>query len=369
MSDEHNARSPLAPNIDRIDPHRIKKLLQTWGADLGFDSLDVCDTALADDERRLAEWVGQGLHADMAYMTKHGSKRTRPAELIPGTVSVISARINYLTDPNHHVAKTLENTDIGYISRYALGRDYHKLIRKKLQKLAKRLTEEIGPFGYRVFTDSAPVMERALARKAGLGWVGKHTNLIDRHTGSWFFIGEIYTDLKLPINLQESKNYCGSCTACIDICPTQAIVRPYVVDATRCISYQTIENKGSIPISLRAGIGNRIFGCDDCQLACPWNRYAKLATEAGFEPREQLADIDLLTLFSWSEDEFLANTEGSAIRRISHQQWLRNIAVAIGNAEKQPRYAAALRARLSEAKPPLKEHIEWALDKQTSIKL
>ena len=365
MSNEHNAAPQLDSKIDSIDPLRIKKLLQTWGTELGFDRLDVCDTDLGDDERRLAEWIAQGMHADMAYMTKHGTKRTRPAELVPDTISVISTRINYLTEPNQRALEALEKRDLGYISRYALGRDYHKLIRKKLQKLAQRLMEEIGPFGYRVFTDSAPVMERALARKAGLGWVGKHTNLIDRHTGSWFFIGEIYTDLKLPVNSLEPKNYCGSCTACIDICPTQAIVAPYIVDATRCISYQTIENKGAIPISLRADIGNRIFGCDDCQLVCPWNRYAKLATETAFKPREQLASIDLVSLFNWSEEEFLANTEGSAIRRINHQQWLRNIAVAIGNAEKSPRYVMALKQRLGDAKAPLKEHIEWALNRQT----
>ncbi|MGR8947057.1 MAG: tRNA epoxyqueuosine(34) reductase QueG [Gammaproteobacteria bacterium] len=366
MSNDYDAESKNDDStINNVDPHDIKRLLQTWAEELGFDQLNVADVNLSRDEQRLSDWVAAGLHADMGYMSKHGTKRTRPEELVPGTVSVISVRINYLPEPNHRAIKALENKDIGYISRYALGRDYHKVIRKKLKKLADRLAERVGPFGHRVFTDSAPVLERALARKAGLGWVGKHTNLIERHNGSWFFIGEIYTDLALPFNTEESQNYCGSCTACLDICPTQAIVAPYVVDAYRCISYQTIENKGPIPVVLRADIGNRIFGCDDCQLVCPWNRYAKLATEASFEPREQLKDADLLTLFNWSEQEFLANTEGSAIRRINHEQWLRNVAVAIGNASKNSRYVAPLKQRLVSASAMLKEHLEWALNKQT----
>ena len=350
--------------LSSLDGDQVKQSLQSWSRELGFQQLDISDVELAEDERKLNDWLDRGMHADMDYMGAHGTKRTRPAELVPGTLSVISVRINYLTEPNALAAEALQRTEQGYISRYALGRDYHKLIRKKLQKLANKLHELIGPFGYRVFTDSAPVMERALARKAGLGWVGKHTNLIERHTGSWFFLGEIYTDLALPLSNTQSGNYCGSCTACLDICPTQAIVAPYVVDARRCISYQTIENKGLIPEELRSGIGNRIFGCDDCQLVCPWNRYAKLSTESAFAPRAWLKNIDLLELFAWSEAQFDKNTQGSAIRRISYEQWLRNLAIAIGNAPKKAQYTSALKARLDKASPMLKEHLEWARTRQ-----
>ena len=349
---------------DPPNPNQVFQLLQTWALELGFQQLAISDAELDDDEKKLAQWLDQGLHADMAYMHEHGTKRTRPAELVPGTISVITARINYLTEPNSAAASALERPHLGYISRYALGRDYHKLIRKKLQKLASRLSQLIGPFGYRVFTDSAPVMERALARKGGLGWVGKHTNLIERHTGSWFFLGEIYTDLRLPIRHAESPNYCGSCTACLEVCPTQAIIAPYVVDARRCISYQTIENKGVIPLTLRKNIGNRIFGCDDCQLVCPWNRYAKLSTEPAFAPREWLKNITLLELFSWTEAQFDKNTRGSAIRRISYEQWQRNLAIAMGNASPDPMYSEALKARLDNASLMLKEHLEWALKAQ-----
>ncbi|MEM7465278.1 MAG: tRNA epoxyqueuosine(34) reductase QueG [Pseudomonadota bacterium] len=345
-------------------PYAVKQQLQNWATDLGFQQLDIANTELTQDEERLRQWLQNGLHADMDYMAAHGTKRTRAAELVEGTICVISARMNYLTQPNQSALKSLQRQNMGYVSQYALGRDYHKLLRKKLQKLASRLTDLIGPFGYRVFTDSAPVMERAFARKAGLGWTGKHTNILERHTGSWFFLGEIYTDLNLPINRHETKNYCGSCTACIDVCPTAAIVRPYVVDARRCISYQTIENKGTIPVELRNSIGNRIFGCDDCQLYCPWNRYAKLAVEPAFAPRENFRNADLLASFGWSEPEFLKKTEGSAIRRINHQQWLRNIAVAIGNAPANQKYINALKERLDTAAAILKEHIEWALNAQ-----
>ena len=355
--------SPITAS-QAIDAKQIKQQLQVWALALGFQQLDISNTTLDEDEQRLQNWLDNGMQADMTYMAAHGIKRTRPAELVPGTISVISVRINYLTEPNANATKALRNTEQGYISRYALGRDYHKLIRKKLQKLANKLSDLIGPFGYRVFTDSAPVMERALARKAGLGWVGKHTNLIERHTGSWFFLGEIYTDLELPISSVQSGNYCGSCTACLDICPTQAIVAPYVVDARRCISYQTIENKGAIPHELREGIGNRVFGCDDCQLICPWNRYAKLSTEPAFTPREALKNTDLLELFSWSKQQFESHTLGSPIRRISYEQWLRNIAVAIGNAPKKAQYRLALKSRLDHASPLLKEHLEWALCEQ-----
>lgn len=353
-------------NSDRqaFDHSLIKKQLSSWASELGFQRIDISDATLTDDEIRLERWLRDGMHGSMSYMADHGTKRTRPEELINGTISIISARINYLSQPNAQALEQLGDKTIGYISRYALGRDYHKLIRRKLQKLASRLADHIGPYGYRVFTDSAPVMERAIARKAGLGWVGKHSNLIDRQNGSWFFIGEIYTDLNLSPNQTLQGNYCGSCTACIDICPTQAIVAPYKVDARRCISYLTIENKGSIPEELRQGIGNRIFGCDDCQLVCPWNRYATLSTEPAFKPRENITDIDLVTLFHWSEENFEQNTQGSAIRRISFDQWSRNIAIALGNAPKEARYLKALKKRMSDASPMVREHIQWAIKQQ-----
>ena len=347
-----------------LDRSSITKHLSSWASELGFQHIEISDAELTDDETRLNNWLRRGMHGSMDYMAAHGDKRTQPEELVNGTISIISARINYLSQPNNLAADALKDKRIGYISRYALGRDYHKLIRRKLQKLATKLAEHIGPFGYRVFTDSAPVMERAIARKAGLGWVGKHTNLINRQNGSWFFIGEIYTDLDLAPNQDPQTNYCGSCTACLDICPTQAIIGPYSVDARRCISYLTIENKASIPEEFRRDIGNRIFGCDDCQLVCPWNRYAKLTTEPAFKPRQNVSDIDLVELFNWTADDFEKNTRGSAIRRISYDQWTRNIAIAIGNAPKHPRYLEALRKRMGHTSPMVQEHLEWAIKEQ-----
>lgn len=353
-----------AQNEQSLDQSVVKGRLSRWASELGFQHIDISDTKLTDDEERLNSWLNKGMHGSMTYMAEHGTKRTRPRELVDGTISIISARINYLSEPNDQALSKLNNKQLGYISRYALGRDYHKLIRRKLQKLASRLADAIGPYGYRVFTDSAPVMERAIARKAGLGWVGKHTNLIDRQTGSWFFIGEIYTDLTLEPNQEIKSNHCGSCTACIDICPTKAIVAPYKVDARRCISYLTIENKESIPHEFRRDMGNRIFGCDDCQLVCPWNRYAQLSTEPAFDPRKNITDIDLAELFNWSKECFEDNTRGSAIRRINYEQWSRNIAIGLGNAPKQARYVEALRKRLTDASPMLQEHIEWAIEEQ-----
>jgi len=302
-------------------------------------------------------------------MAKHGSKRCRPEELVPRTVTVISARMNYLTEQSTEAAKVLDNPDAAYISRYALGRDYHKVMRARLKKLGQKISTEIGDFGYRVFTDSAPVLERALARKAGLGWYGKHSNLINRDDGSWFFLGEIYTDLPLPHDLEFAEDHCGRCVACIDVCPTQAIVAPYEVDARRCISYLTIEYRGVIPDELRPLIGNRIFGCDDCQLVCPWNRFAELSAEKDFAPRFNLDSSTLVELFSWSESEFLARTEGSAIRRVSYEQWSRNLAVSLGNAPASIAVLRALEKRLESATPLVAEHINWAIGRHAGAAL
>lgn len=354
----------MSAEID-VDRDLLVGRIREWGAELGFQQVGISDVALVEDEARLKAWLERGWHGEMTYMAKHGVKRSRPALLVPRTVSVIVARMNYLTEPNEQAAAELANPTRAYVSRYALGRDYHKLMRSRLKKLANRVATEIGDYGYRVFTDSAPVLERALARKAGLGWFGKHANVIDREDGSWFFLGEIYTDLALPPDPAYATEHCGSCVACLDACPTGAIVAPYEVDARRCISYLTIELKGSIPPDLRPLMGNRVFGCDDCQLVCPWNRHATLAVEPDFAARHKLDSSSLLELFAWSAAEFDARTEGSAIRRISFEQWSRNIAVALGNAPKSPLIIDALRARLAGASALLAEHLEWALAQQT----
>ena len=307
------------------------------------------------------------MHGEMDYMQRHGTRRSRPEELQPGTLGIISVRMDYLPPDIAGMQSTLDNPELGYVSRYALGRDYHKLLRSRLQKLADRIADAIGPFGYRAFTDSAPVLERALARNAGLGWIGKHSNLIHQKNGSWFFLGELYTDLPLPIDDAETGNYCGTCTRCIDICPTQAIVAPYRVDARRCISYLTIELDGSIPEEFRTMMGNRIYGCDDCQMACPWNKFAKLSAEADFRARHALDASALSDLFNWTEPEFLSKTEGSAIRRIGHQRWLRNIAVALGNAPSTDAVLTALHARRNDPSDVVREHVDWALN-QHNIK-
>lgn len=350
------------------DSGEIRALVQQirrWGGELGFQQIGISDVSLVRDEARLKAWLKLERHGEMHYMEKHGVKRSRPGLLIPRTVSVIAARMNYLTENNARAAITLADQERGYVSRYALGRDYHKLIRSRLQRLADNIGSEIRDFGYRVFTDSAPVLERALARKAGLGWVGKHTNLINRDDGSWFFLGEIYTDLPLPADPAHDEEYCGSCVACIDVCPTAAIVAPYEVDARRCISYLTIELDGVIPAELRPLIGNRVFGCDDCQIVCPWNRYASLSAEKDFAPRFNLDNAPLIDLFNWTESEFEERTRGSAIRRISYEQWSRNLAVALGNAPPADRIRTALRARLNDASPMLAEHIHWAIERQS----
>lgn len=346
--------------------------IKTWGQELGFQQLGVCDTQLAQHEQWLERWLAGEFHGEMAYMQRHGTKRSRPGELVPGTVRVISVRMDYLTDQARPAAELLEEDEEALISRYALGRDYHKVLRKRLQKLASRIEQEVGPFGYRVFVDSAPVLEKALAEKAGLGWIGKHSNLLNRKAGSWFFLGEIYTDLPLPVD-EPAINHCGDCIRCIQACPTGAIVAPYQVDARRCISYLTIELKGSIPHELRPLMGNRIYGCDDCQLTCPWNRFAIPSSEADFLPRHGLDSNTLVELFAWSEEEFLQRTEGSAIRRTGYTGWLRNIAVALGNvdlseSENPTAVRAALESRAGHPSSLVREHVEWALARQIQDK-
>jgi epoxyqueuosine reductase len=301
----------------------------------------------------------------MDYMARHGTTRARPADLVPGTIRVITARLDYLPGAAKAAREVLADSHAAYVSRYALGRDYHKVLRNRLARLAQRIESEVGPFGYRVFTDSAPVLEVELATKSGLGWRGKHTLLLTRDTGSYFFIGEIYTNLPLPVTPPVTA-HCGTCTACIDACPTGAIVAPYELDARRCISYLTIEHAGSIPESLRPLIGNRVYGCDDCQLACPWNRYAVATTVADFaHVRNGLDGASLVSLFAWSQEEFLRNTEGSAIRRIGYERWSRNIAVALGNAAPEPAIVAALQRRADDPSPLVREHVAWALARQS----
>jgi epoxyqueuosine reductase len=333
--------------------------IRQWGRELGFQRVGIAGVDLARDEALLAAWLEQGRHGTMDYMARHGTRRSRPAELVPGTLRVISARMDYKVDAAYADA-VLHDPLLGYVSRYALGRDYHRVLRQRLARLAARIAAAAGTQGYRAFTDSAPVLEKALARDAGLGWIGKHTNLLDRHDGSWFFLGEIFTDLPLPLDAPVTS-HCGSCTACIDVCPTQAIVAPYELDARRCISYLTIELAGPIPLEFRAAIGNRIYGCDDCQLVCPWNRYARVTAEPDFRVRHGLDAPGLVDLFRWTEQEFLDRTEGSAIRRIGHERWLRNVAVALGNAPHTPQVLAALQSRADDPSPLVREHVQWAL--------
>lgn len=337
--------------------------IKEWGLALGFQQVGITDTDLSQYEQRFLDWLAQGLHGSMSYMEKHGTKRSRPAELIPGTVRIISVRLDYLP-PDTTIVEVLQDRKKGYVSRYALGRDYHRLMRKRLELLAEKISAAVGEFGYRAFCDSAPVLEKSIAEKAGLGWIGKHTNVINSKAGSWFFLGEIYTDIPLPIDAPSTKSHCGTCTACIDICPTAAIIGPYQLDARRCISYLTIESQDAIPIELRPLLGNRIYGCDDCQLVCPWNKFAKHTQEKEFHPRHNLHTPELLDLFAWTEKEFLSRTEGSAIRRIGYDSWLRNIAVALGNAPRDPLILAALQAKLSHPSAMVREHINWAVARQ-----
>jgi epoxyqueuosine reductase len=343
-----------------LDLAQLASRIKRWGMELGFQAVGIADTDLRQAEEGLLAWLSKGMHGDMDYMAKHGTKRARPAELVPGTTRVISLRMDYQPPQTRDSWDVMQDPERAFVSRYALGRDYHKVLRNRLEKLAQRIADEIGPFAYRVFTDSAPVMEVALAQKAGIGWRGKHTLLLTRERGSWFFLGEIYTDLRLPVD-QAQPSHCGTCQACIDVCPTRAIIEPYTVDARRCISYLTIEHQGSIPIPLRPLMGNRIYGCDDCQLACPWNKFAHTTGEADFHVRNGLDDISLAELFAWSEAAFDERLAGSAIRRIGHVRWLRNIAVALGNAATTPAVIAALESRRDHASPLVREHVAWAL--------
>ncbi len=351
---------PIATNTEPVLTSDAQQQIRQFGLDLGFDELGFSNIDLSEHEKRLNQWLAKNFHGEMDYMQRHGTKRSRPQELIEGTCTVISARMGYLPENMSDAEAILQQADTAYISRYALGRDYHKLMRNRLQKLSIKIADFLGEFGYRVFTDSAPVLEKALAEKAGLGWIGKHTNLIQEQTGSWFFLGEIYTDLPL-VESQPATNHCGSCQKCIDICPTKAIVAPYQLDARLCISYLTIELKEAIPENLRAQIGNRVYGCDDCQLVCPWNKFAQLTQEPDFAPRQHLTNRKLLELFDWSEEEFLRYTEGSAIRRIGYERWQRNLAVGLGNAQTSPDILAGLHNKLASSTPMVKEHIEWAI--------
>ncbi len=342
------------------DPAQVAARIRTLARAAGFQRCGIAGIDLAEDEQHLRSWLAEGLYGTMHWMAQHGDKRSRPQELVPGTLRVISVGLDYGRNDGIQAWDTLADGERAYVARYALGRDYHKLMRNRLQQLAERIQQDIGRFGHRVFVDSAPVLERALARNAGLGWIGKHTCLIDRNGGSWFFLGEIYVDAALPIDAPASA-HCGSCTRCIEVCPTQAIIAPHRLDARRCIAYLTIEHDGAIPEPMRAPIGNRIFGCDDCQLVCPWNKFAKRTDEPDFRARNNLDRATLPELFAWEEDEFLRRTEGSPIRRSGHMRWLRNIAVALGNAPSTPAVLTALASRREHESVLVREHVDWAL--------
>jgi len=359
---ESPSENQLSQKPTSIDYAALAREIKQWARQLGFQQVGISDTDLSRPEAMLESWLAEGYHGEMDYMAKHGRKRSRPSELVPGTLRVISVRMDYLF-PGDDAGAVLADSQKGFVSRYALGRDYHKLMRNRLQRLATRIESAIGDFGYRAFVDSAPVLEKPLAQKAGLGWQGKHSNLVSRNAGCWFFLGELYTDLPLPTDTPE-RDHCGSCSDCIDVCPTAAIVAPYRVDARRCISYLTIELQGSIPIDLRPLLGNRIYGCDDCLLVCPWNRFARPTTEPEFAPRNGLEGATLIDLFAWSEAQFLQRLEGSPIRRIGYQRWLRNIAVALGNAVTGQAIVQALESRLNDPSEMVAEHVAWALARQ-----
>ncbi|MBK5969545.1 MULTISPECIES: tRNA epoxyqueuosine(34) reductase QueG [Thiorhodovibrio] len=346
-----------------MTPEALTEHIKIWGRELGFQQLGIAGCDLSGAESHLRDWLARGWHGEMDYMARHGSKRSRPGELLPGTLRVICARMDYLPEALEDIHTSCDHPIQAFISRYALGRDYHKVLRARLKQLALRIEAEIGTFQWRPLVDSAPVMEKPLAQAAGLGWIGKHTNLIHPRAGSWFFLGELYVNLALPVD-EPLPSHCGRCSACMDVCPTGAIVNPYQLDARLCISYLTIELAGAIPQPLRPLIGNRIYGCDDCQLVCPWNRFARLTTEADFRPREGLDRASLITLFAWDETEFLQRTQGSAMRRIGHQRWLRNIAVALGNAEPDATVVQALHARCDHPSALVREHVTWALERQ-----
>ena len=347
-----------------FNPVELSRKIKQMALTFGFQQCGISNTRLDQQHQHYHAWLQQHYHGEMDYMARNIDKRLDPARLVPDTLSVICTRMDYLPQTTAQSIELLDHDSKAYISRYALGRDYHKLIRKRLQQFATGLRDLIGEFGYRVFTDSAPVLEKALAVKAGLGWMGKHSNVLHREHGSWFFLGEIFTDLPLSPD-QALTDHCGACTACIDKCPTRAIVAPYVVDARRCISYLTIEHHSAIPLEFRTAIGNRIYGCDDCQLYCPWNRFEQITGEADFHPRHGLSDIELIDCFQWTEQQFLRRFEGSAIRRIGYPRWRRNIAVALGNAAYHPYIVQLLQSALNDASELVAEHCRWALDQQT----
>lgn len=347
--------SAFTPDLDAL-AHNIK----LWGQELGFAHVGIAGIDLGEHEHHLQRWLDAGYQGEMEYLGAHGSKRAHPEQLIPGTVRVVSLRMDYLPGDTQ-MAQRLAQPEKAYVSRYALGRDYHKLVRKRVQSLADRIQQAIGPFGYRAFVDSAPVLEKALAEQAGLGWIGKNTLLLNRKAGSYFFLAELFVDLPLPVDQATTSEHCGRCTACLDICPTQAFVGPYVLDARRCISYLTIELKGPIPVQLRSMMGNRVFGCDDCQIVCPWNRFAKPTREQDFQPRHGLENAELAQMFLWDEPTFLRKTEGGPLRRAGYERWLRNLAVGLGNAPSTIPVIEALKARRDDASPLVREHVEWAL--------
>ncbi len=349
---------PSQTNIAHV--RGLSATLRAWAEELGFQQLGITGVDLSVHEGYLSKWLEAGYHGDMDYMERHGTKRSRPEELVPGTCTVLSLRMDYI--PGHDDPDAvLASSELGYVSRYALGRDYHKLMRGRLAKLAKRIETELGGGQYRAFVDSAPVLERAIAERAGLGWIAKNTMLINEKAGSWFFLGEIYTDIPFPADPPKTDKHCGSCSACIEVCPTNAFVEPFVLDARKCISYLTIEYPGSIDPELRPLMGNRIYGCDDCQLVCPWNKFAVPTHEQDFAPRNGLDSAALTDLFAWTETEFNERLQGSAIRRIGHERWLRNIAVALGNAATSDAVVAALSAREDHSSEMVREHVAWAL--------
>jgi epoxyqueuosine reductase len=342
-----------------MDFPKLAQEIKQWGLELGFAQVAITDIDLSEYRPHLDAWLGKNYHGEMRYMAENKDLRTDPSKLLPGTLRVICVRMDYAKDSKNSLLP-LKNNGKAYISRYARGRDYHKLIRKRLQRLATKIETVVGSHGYRAFVDSAPVLERALAEKSGLGWIGKNTMLINKQAGSWFFLGELFTDLPLPVDQQDS-DHCGTCQACIDICPTNAIIAPNLLDATKCISYLTIELRTAIPEEYRSAMGNRVFGCDDCQLICPWNKFTQLSNEDDFSPRHSFDNADLADLFAWTETEFLDRTEGSAIRRIGYECWLRNIAVGLGNAESSDDVVAALESRRHHPSALVKEHVLWAL--------
>ena len=345
--------------MGEIDFIELAREIKQWAKELGFQETAITDVDLSEYEHLLESWIANNYHGTMDYMARNQEKRCHPDQLVPGTIRVICVRMDYALERENSFS-ALQEQDKAYISRYARGRDYHKLIRKRLQQLADRIEDVVREFGFRAFVDSAPVLERALAEKSGLGWIGKNTMLINKEAGSWFFLGELFTDLPLPVE-KSASGHCGSCTACIEVCPTDAFVNPNLLDANRCISYLTIELRDSIPEEFRQAMGNRVFGCDDCQLVCPWNKFTKISNEDDFKPRHNFDDIELTKLFAWSESEFLTNTAGSAIRRIGYECWQRNIAVALGNAETSDDVITALKKGLGTESIMVKEHVEWAL--------